>query len=148
MGLSISRLKGCLVFSCLLAAFAGCSSTIDNSSKLKAFAQADSVVAMVFALDGNDADVAPPQPKPDDVPNGDCTNCHGTGKSGDGLSICTVCRGTGKTEWKNAIVIESDKQVAPTTTRSRWRLFRGNRKYVPQRKSYSRPSSCSNGTCK
>lgn len=127
--------------------FAGCGiarSTPDE--RLKVIAQADAVVAMVFALDENQTDEQVPDTPPDDNPSNECTNCYGTGKSGDGISICTVCNGTGKTQWKPAIIVEPKQDSCTTgscpttqttgTRRSRLGLFR--KRYVPQRNTYNR----------
>lgn len=141
MQLSTLLFRSALLFCCL---FAGCSFIAeDDSERIKAYAQADAVVAMVFALQ---EDESTPQPEPDNNPSNECTNCYGTGKSGDGISICTVCNGTGKTQWKPAIIVEPKQESCTTgscpttqttgTRRSRSGLFR--KRYVPQRKTYNR----------
>lgn len=40
----------------------------------------------------------PPSPSPAPAPSGQCENCNGTGKIGDGRIVmtCPECRGTGK----------------------------------------------------
>lgn len=140
MQLSTLLFKAGLLFCCL---FAGCSFTAEgNSERIKAYAQADAVVAMVFALQ---QDESTPQPEPDNNPSNECTNCYGTGKSGDGLSICTVCNGTGKTQWKPAIIVEPKQQSCTTgscptpqqTSTRRFRLGLFRKRYVPQRKAYN-----------
>ena len=37
-----------------------------------------------------------PNPAPNPSPSKVCTNCNGTGKSGDGIATCVVCDGTGR----------------------------------------------------
>ena len=157
MGLLMFELR-CLLF--VLCLFAGCGFTPANEDvKLNVFAQADAVEAMVFAVHRSYSDETAPQPKPDNTPSNECTNCYGTGKSGDGISTCTVCKGTGVTEWDSSLLPKAVINVkqpalsavavtAKTTTRTRWRLFRSRSRYVTQRKSYSRYSSCSTSTCR
>lgn len=78
----------CLLLSVLVV---GCSVAVDEDGlKLQGAGGAIGIVSVL-----PDAR----QQAPDDAPNpsGECENCYGTGRSGDGHSICQVCNGTGKT---------------------------------------------------
>lgn len=77
----------------LLLAVSGCNMRPDPNA-LRADA-AGAAVAVLSVVGGQRSEA------PDDTDNpsdGECDNCYGTGRSGDGIGICQVCNGTGMTE--------------------------------------------------
>jgi hypothetical protein len=75
---------------------AGCGTSLNPGLPADAFqAEADAVVvmAMVTSTDGTPA---PDDSTPDRKVGDKCDNCHGTGRSGDGLGQCRVCKGDGR----------------------------------------------------
>lgn len=82
-----------IVASLMLLSVVGCAANIDKAALLAE--GAGDAVGILSVLPGA-SDVVPDDN--DNTPNnGDCDNCYGTGRSGDGHSVCQVCKGTGKT---------------------------------------------------
>jgi RecJ-like exonuclease len=75
---------------CFTVVFIGCVSTLPSDNTVSADIAAETA-RLVVQLRNE----IKPTPTPD---SGDCENCNGTGKVGDGtiMNTCQVCGGTGK----------------------------------------------------
>lgn len=85
----MNRLATLILLACL-----GCGSGTASLPPDAYQADADAVALLAFYGAKDAADT--PDSKPDRNVGDECDNCHGTGRSGDGLGRCNVCGGDGR----------------------------------------------------